>query len=73
MCYIDDVIIPHSYFNVDSNNNLLYVRQLNDINNSITDIPIAIDTHNHTVTTLLPSIQSAFRYQFWRKCNYCHF
>ena len=64
MCYVDDVIIPHSYFNVDSNNNLLYVRQLNDINNSITDIPIAISTNNHTVSTLLSSIQSALDTNF---------
>ena len=27
VCYIDDVIIPHSYFIFDSNNNLLYVRR----------------------------------------------
>ena len=64
MCYVDDVIIPHSYFNVDSNNNLLYVRQLNDISNTITDIPIAIDINNHTVTTLLSSIQSALDTNF---------
>ena len=41
VCFIDDVIIPHSYFNVDSNNNLLYVRQLNDISNTILDVAVA--------------------------------
>ena len=58
VCFIDDVIIPHSYFNVDSNNNLLYVRQLNDISNTLLDVAIAISTNNHTVSTLLSSIQS---------------
>ena len=58
VCFVDDVIIPHSYFNVDSNNNLLYVRQLNDINNIVTDIAIAISTNNHTVSTRLSSIQT---------------
>ena len=58
VCFIDDVIIPHSYFNVDSNNNLLYVRRLNDISNTILDIQVTISTNNHTVITLLSSIQS---------------
>ena len=64
VCYVDDAFIPHSYFNADSNNNLLYVRQLNDINNIITDIPVAISANNHTVSTLLSSIQSALDTKF---------
>ena len=43
---------------------ILYVRQLNDISNTITDIPIGISTNNHTVTTLLSSIQSALDTNF---------
>ena len=59
VCFIDDVIIPHSYFNVDENNNRLYVRQFNDLNSTVLDVPVVIDTNNHTTSTLVASIQNA--------------
>ena len=64
VCFIDDVIIPHSYFNVDGKFNRLYVRQYNDLNSTALDIAIVISSTNHTISTLVEGIQSALNLSF---------
>ena len=64
VCFIDDVIIPHSYFNVDGKFNRLYVRQYNDLNETALDIAIVIPSTNHTISTLVEGIQSALNLSF---------
>ena len=57
VCYVDDVIIPHSYFNI-SDNDTLYVRQFDDNLNSSNDKIIYLEHNNHNISSLLQDIQA---------------
>ena len=57
VCYVDDVIIPHSYFNI-SDNDTLYVRVYDDITDSNDDKIIYLEHNNHNISSLLQDIQA---------------
>ena len=57
--YIDEVIIPHSWVNCDSNNNRLYVRRFENGFKRSDDI-LNIDKQSHTLDTLVESFDLAF-------------
>ena len=57
VCYVDDVIIPHSYFNI-SDNDTLYVRQYDDILNSSNGKIIYLEHNNHNISSLVQDLQS---------------
>ena len=57
VCYIDDVIIPHSFFTVEDYNNKLYFRKLLT-NGSQVDKIITIPVQNHTGVTIAAAIKS---------------
>ena len=57
VCYIDDVIIPHSFFSVEDYNNRLFFRQLLANGSQINNI-IFLLAQNHTGVTLAASIKS---------------
>ena len=57
VCYVDDVIIPHSYFNI-SDNDTLYVRVYDDNSNSNNDKIIYLEHNNHNISSLLQDIQA---------------
>ena len=57
VCYVDDVIIPHSYFNI-SDNDTLYVRQFDDNLTSSNDKIIYLEHNNHNISSLLQDIQA---------------
>ena len=57
VCYVDDVIIPHSYFNI-NDNDTLYVRQFDDNLNSSNGKIIYLEHNNHNISSLLEDIQA---------------
>ena len=57
VCYVGEVIIPHSYFNI-SDNDTLYVRQFDDNLNSSNDKIIYLEHNNHNISSLLEDIQA---------------
>ena len=58
--YVDDVIIPVSWYNIDENNRYLYVRRFEDLTNTKTDRLVLIQISYHTPDTLTDSVQEAF-------------
>ena len=36
VCFVDDVIVPHSWYNIDENNRYLYIRRFQDLSNTKT-------------------------------------
>ena len=63
ICFVDDIIIPHSWYNIEDYNNKMYVRQLND-NGSVDDRILTIPTQNHTGQTLAAAIKSQLQSAF---------
>ena len=57
--YVDDVIIPVSWYNIDEHNRYLYVRRFEDLTNTKTDRIVPIEISNHTPDTLTDSVQEA--------------
>jgi len=57
--FIDDITIPNSWYNVDSQSNRLYVRRYQDLSNTTTDHIIALAVQNHTFTSLTNALQTA--------------
>ena len=57
--YIDDVIVPVSWFNIDDNNKYLYIRRFEDLTTTTTDVRITLATSNHTADTMLEALQTA--------------
>ena len=57
--YVDDVIIPVSWYNIDENNRYLYVRRFEDLTNTKTDRIVPIEISNHTPDTLTDAVQDA--------------
>ena len=51
--FVDDLVIPHSWYNVEENNKYVYVRRYQDTNaNPNTDRVIALEVQNHTFDSL---------------------
>ena len=63
VCFIDDIIVPHSWYSIEDYNNRLYIRQL-DIGGAADDRIITIASQNHTGQTLAAAIKSGFEAAF---------
>ena len=59
VCFIDDVIIPVSWYNIDENSKYIYVRRFQDLSNTLTDRIVPIEVNNHTADTLVDALQDA--------------
>ena len=57
--FIDDVVIPHSWYNVEENSKYLYVRRYQDLSNTTTDHIIALEVQNHTFDSLKNALQAS--------------
>ena len=55
--YVDDVIIPVSWYNIDENKKI-YVRRFEDLTNTKTDRIVPIEISNHTPDTLIEAVQN---------------
>ena len=55
--FLDDVIIPVSWFNVDEDNKYIYIRRFEDLTNTRTDRIVPIEVSNHTFDSLTESLQ----------------
>ena len=63
-CFIDDVIIPVSWFNVDENSKCIYVRRYQDLTDTTTDRVVPIEINNHSADTLTDAIQEGLNTVF---------
>ena len=63
VCYIDDIIIPHTWYTIEDFNNKLYVRGY-DIGVFITDRTSTIANQNYTGDLLAAAIQTALDVAF---------
>ena len=63
VCFIDDIIVPHSWYSIEDYNNRLYIRQL-DIGGSADDRIITIPSQNHTGASLAVAIKSGLEAAF---------
>ena len=63
-CFVDDVIIPVSWYNIDENSKNMYVRRFQDLSDTITDKIVPIEINNHTADTLTDAIQNALNTAF---------
>lgn len=63
ICFVDDIIIPHSWYSIEDYNNKMYVRQLN-LNGTVDDRILTIPTQNHTGQTLAAAIKSQLQSAF---------
>ena len=62
VCYIDDIIIPHTWYTVEHLNNQLYVREYDNSSRLLTtDRILTIAGQNYTGDLLAASIQNCFR------------
>ena len=59
VCFVDDVVIPHSWYNVEENSKYLYVRRYQDLSNTTTDHIIALEVQNHTFDSLKNALQAS--------------
>ena len=64
VCFIDNIIIPHAWYNIDDNNKYIYVRRLQDLSNIITDKIVPIEINNHTFDSLTDAVQDALNTSF---------
>ena len=59
VCFVDDLVIPHSWYNVEENSKYLYVRRYQDLSNTTTDHIIALEVQNHTFDSLKNALQAS--------------
>ena len=64
VAFIDDVIIPVSWYNIDENNRYLYIRRFEDLANTNTDRIAPIEVSNHTPDSLTDAVQDALNTAF---------
>ena len=64
VCFVDDVIIPVSWYNVDETNRYLYIRRFQDLTNTNTDRIVPIEVSNHTPDSLTDAVQDALNTAF---------
>ena len=62
--FVDDVIIPVSWYNVDENSKNIYVRRFQDLTDTKTDRIVPIEINNHTADTLTTAVQDALNTAF---------
>ena len=63
-CFVDDIIIPVSWYNIDENSKNIYVRRYQDLSNTKTDRIVPIEVNNHTADTLTDAVQNALNTAF---------
>lgn len=64
-CFVDDVIIPVSWYNIDETNRYIYVRRFQDLNaQPNTDKIVPIQVSNHTPDSLTDAVQDALNTAF---------
>ena len=63
VCFIDDIIVPHSWYSIEDYNNRLYIRQL-DISGAADDRIITIPSQNHTGASLALAIKAGLESAF---------
>ena len=61
---MDDVVIPHSWYNIDANSNYLYVRKYEHYTDLttpplLTDHMITLEVQNHTFDSLKNALQAS--------------
>ena len=59
VCFVDDVVLPVSWYNIDDNNKNIYVRRFQDLADTKTDRIVPIEVSNHTTDTLTEAVQEA--------------
>ena len=64
-CFVDDVIIPVSWYNIDENSKNIYVRQYQDLSNTKNDQIVPIAVNNHTAETLTEAVHNSRNTAFW--------
>ena len=50
--FVDDLVIPHSWYNVEENSKYVYVRRYQDLSNTTTDRVLSLEVQNHTFDSL---------------------
>lgn len=63
ICFVDDIIIPHSLYIIDAYSNTMHVRQVND-NGIVYYRILTIPTQHHTGQTLAASIKAQLQSVF---------
>ena len=65
VCFVDDVILPVSWYSIDENNTNLYVRRFRDLEQvQFVDRIVPIEVSNHTPDTLTDAVQAALNTKF---------
>ena len=64
VCFVDDVIIPNSWYTIDENNNRLYVRRFEDLTTTITDKNVTLPTNNYTAQSLKDELKNQLDDEF---------
>ena len=60
VCFVDDVVIPVPWYNIDESNQNIYVQRFQDIETvHFTDRVVSIEVSNHTTDTLTDPVQDA--------------
>ena len=64
VAFVDDVIIPVSWYNIDESNKYLYIRRFQDLSDTKTDRIVQIEVSNHTPDSLTDAVQDALNTAF---------
>ena len=64
VCFVDDVIIHVSWYNIDESNKHIYARRFQDLTDIKTDRIVPIEVSNHTTDTLTDAVQEALNTVF---------
>ena len=62
ICYFDDIVIPHTWWNVDVNNSKIYIRRL--IGSTIEDRIVSLNVGQYNVDQMAVEIQAQLRSAF---------
>ena len=71
MAFVDDVIIPTSWYNIDESNKYLYIRRFQDLSDTRTDRIVQIEVSNHTPDSLIDAVQDALNTAFGSSVLVC--
>ena len=65
VCFVDDLIIPVSWHNIDESNKRIYVRRMQDLETvHFTDRIVSIEVSNHTTDTPTDAVQDTLNTAF---------
>ena len=65
VCFVDDVVIPVPWYNIDESNQNIYVRRMQDLETvHFTYRIVSIEVSNHTTDTLTDAVQDALNTAF---------